>query len=368
MTDLFRRRPRGLTEVDPVHEALRQTGSLVRVDAPAGGPVHVVTDEALARQVLADPCIVKDPAWAPRTWDPAIAGLEAPAAAALSLTTADGPVHGVLRRAHVPLFTAARMQAHAGRARGVARTLLGSYTGEVDLMGDFTTRYPLTVLFEILGVPLEFLDDAAAACRAMFDPDPLRRGQAIGELAGISGAALGRPGVASDLRERLPELTDDEVRYLLFGLVFAGQLTTDTVLGFLIAHAVNDPPADADAFVREILRTHPPAPFTLWRFTACEVELDGVKLPPRTPLLVDIEGINEGISGPDLTFGAGPHFCIGTQLARVELVAVVEVLASDFPDARLAVPLDELRQVRVADAQQGARLDRLPVRLRPAAG
>jgi cytochrome P450 len=367
MTDPFRRLPRGLADVDPVHQALRRAGSLVRVEAPAGGPVHVVTDDALARQVLADPRIVKDPAWAPRTWDPAIAGLEAPAAVALSLTTADGPAHDVLRRAHVPLFAAARMQSHAGRAREVARTLLGSYRGEVDLMADFTTRYSLTVLFEILGVPLELLDDAAAACRAMFDPDPRRRGQAIGELVGISGAALGRPGVASELRERLPELTDDEVRYLLFGLVFAGQLTTDTVLGFIVAHAVTEPPADADAFVREILRTHPPAPFTLWRFTACEVELAGVTLPPRTPLLVDIEGINEGVSGPDLTFGAGPHLCIGAQLARVELVAVVEVLASDFPDARVAVPLDELRQVRAADVQQGARLDRLPVRVRPGA-
>ena len=158
------------------------------------------------------------------------------------------------------------------------------------------------------------------------------------------------------------------MRYLLFGLVFAGQLTTDTVLGFVIAHAVAEPPGDADAFVREILRKHPPAPFTLWRFTACEMELAGVTLSPRTPLLVDIEGINEGTAGPDLAFGAGPHFCIGAQLARVELVAVVEVLAADFPDARVTVPPAELRQVRAADVQQGARLELLPVRLRPAVG
>ena len=193
MTDPFRRVPRGLADVDPVHKSLRQAGPLVRVEAPAGGSIHVVTDEALARQVLADPRIVKDPAWAPSIWDPAVAGLEAPAAAAVSLTTADGPAHDALRRAHVPLFNAARMQGHAGRAREIARALLGSYRGEVDPMADFTTRYPLTVLFEILGVPLELLDAAADACHAMFDPDPRRRGQAIGELVGTPARRSGVP-------------------------------------------------------------------------------------------------------------------------------------------------------------------------------
>lgn len=356
---------RGAADADPVHACLRAAGPLARVDAPAGGPAWIVTDVELARAVLGDPRIVKDPAWAPTSWGPD-AGLEAPAAAVPSLTTADGPAHDVLRRAHVPLFTASRMQAHAARSREIARTLLDDLADlgdEADLMADFTTRYPLTVLFELLGVPMHLLDPAADACRAMLRADM----SAIGTIVGIASTALDGDGIAADLRRRLPELTDDELCYLLFGLIFAGQLTTDTVLGFVVAHALHDEPGSADALVHDVLRRHPPAPFTLWRFTACDVELAGVALPARTPLLVDIAGINASLpgGGPDLTFGAGPHFCIGAQLARVELVAVVETLRADFPAARLAVPFDALRQAGVgAGIQQGARLEELPVRLR----
>lgn len=283
--------------------------------------------------------------------------------AAPSLTPADGPAHDVLRRAHVPLFTASRMQAHAARSREIARSLLADLGDEADLMADFTTRYPLTVLFELLGVPLTALDPAADACRAMLRGDMT----AIGTLVGISASALEGDGIAADLREQLPELSEDQLCYLLFGLIFAGQLTTDAALGFVVAHAPYADPGPADPFVHDVLRRHPPAPFTLWRFTACEVELAGVTLPPRTPLLVDIAGINAAspAAAPDLTFGAGPHLCVGAQLARVELVAVVETLRADVPAARLAVPFDELRQAgHGAGIQQGARLGSLPVRLR----
>ena len=70
----------------------------------------IVTDEAVARAVLVDPRIAKDPAWAPTAWDPQVAGLEPPAAAQPSLTTFDGPAHAALRQAHAPLFTARRLR------------------------------------------------------------------------------------------------------------------------------------------------------------------------------------------------------------------------------------------------------------------
>jgi hypothetical protein len=82
---------RGIDEPDPVRAALRAAGPVVRVGAPAGGSVWIVTDEAVARAALVDPRITKDPAWAPTAWDPQVAGLEPPAAAQPSLTTFDGP-------------------------------------------------------------------------------------------------------------------------------------------------------------------------------------------------------------------------------------------------------------------------------------
>ena len=80
-------------------------------------------------------------------------------------------------------------------------------------------------------------------------------------------------------------------------------------------------------------------------------------------MLIDILGIGTSAgrrSGQDLSFGAGPHYCTGAQLAVLELRAVGEVIRADFPDARLAVPRGELRVV-CPGGLGGSRLAALPV-------
>ncbi|MEU7984846.1 cytochrome P450 [Streptosporangium canum] len=368
---------RGVGEPHPARAALRAAGPIVRAEAPAGGPVWIITDDALAREALVHPHIVKDPAYAPAHWDPRIAGLEPAAAAQPSLTTFDGPAHTRLRRAHAPLFTARRMQDYSERITRFARDQLTGLAdaGEtVDLMADFTTRFPLTVVCDVLGVPLDRIDQAIAACRGMHSANPQEVGAAMAAFGELAAAALsdGRDGLAAELRGRVPdEITEAQLHYLIFTLIYAGQLTTDPSLGFLLARVFDvdrDTAAETtiEEFVRETLRLHSPAPFSLWRFTSADIELAGVRLPARSPVLIDIQGINTDPArsiGPDLTFGAGPHYCTGAQLAQLELSAVVEVLRADFPDARLAVPFAELRQTDLGGIQ-GSRLTTLPVKLR----
>ncbi|QYN40665.1 cytochrome P450 [Pseudonocardia sp. DSM 110487] len=342
--------------------ALRAAGPIVRAEAPAGGPVWIVTEEVLARQALTDQRLVKDPAYAPPSWDRWAAGLEPTAAEQPSLTTLDGPTHAALRKAHAPLLTARRVQGYADRIAAIARDQLAAAAvdGLVDLMADFTTRFPLTVICELLGVPSDRVDQAVSACARMSTYGPDEFGAVMAAFADLAQAALVDGGMAAELRNRLPDGTSaHDLHYLLFGLIFASQITTDAALGFLVARVVGDP---SDDLVREVLRRHPPAPFTLWRFARTEIELGGVRLPERAPVLVDIAGINTAGEGADLTFGAGPHYCIGAQLAQLELHAVAGVLAADFPEARLAVPYAELR--RVDRGMQGSRLVELPVLLR----
>ncbi|MCP3803788.1 cytochrome P450 [Allokutzneria sp. A3M-2-11 16] len=328
--------PRGLTEPDPARAALRAAGPIVEVAAPEGGSVWIVTEEELARTVFTHPDLAKDTALAPPGW----IGLEPTAAEQPALTTTDGPEHTALRRAHAPLINARHVREHSDRVHEIARDLLGRCEGVVDLMAGFTVRYPLTVVLDLLGIPLDHVDEAADACLAILDPR--QQGAALCRLVEIARTSRVAP-------------PDDEY-YHLFSLIFAGQITTDTALGFLIARVLGDPTEDP---VRETLREHPPAPFSLWRFATAEVELAGTRLPVGAPVLVDIQGVNAR-PGPELTFGAGPHFCIGAQLAQLELRAVLSVLRTDFPHARLAVPYSELRQVGLGGIQ-GSRLTALPV-------
>ncbi len=365
---LFTPESRPLDAPDPERERLHEAGSLVRLEAPAGGPVWVVTDGDLARDLLTDPRLVKDPAAAPSGWDRRTAGLEPTAAEQMSLTTLDGPDHDALRKTFAPLFSARAMRDAYGRMTGIARRLLADVAGaEFDLMTDFTTRYPVTVLCDLLGVPAEHVDEGIAACRLMHVDYPAHVGPAMASFAKLAHAALDAGGgIAETLAGRMPAgSTAADLEYQVFTLLFAGQLTTDPAIGFLIARLLHEPgsrePADV---VRRTLVDHPPAPFSLWRFTAVDLEIAGTAIPARTPVLIDIEGINErlGADGQDLSFGFGPHYCIGAQLAQLELQALAETIMNDYPRARLATAYENLRLARPGGIM-GARIVSLPVSL-----
>ncbi|KOX23506.1 cytochrome P450 [Saccharothrix sp. NRRL B-16348] len=354
---------------DPHRAELREAGAVVQAEAPAGGPFWIVTDADLAREVLADTRFAKDTALAPPHWDRRVAGLEPTAAEQLSVTTLDGEAHGRLRRAFAPLFSATRMRAAYPRLLAIAERLLARLEpGEVDLVQDFTTRYPLAVLCDLLAIPDEHVDTAMAACRLMHTDYPEHVGQAMSAFADLATAALAGDGPATELAGRMPPgSTRRDLHYQVFTLLFAGQLTTDLTIGFLVARLLGDPaaPTGDDELVRDTLRRHPPAPFTLWRFTSTELDLAGVRLPANSPVLIDIKGVNERV-GPDdndLTFGAGPHYCIGAQLARLELRALAETFRTHYPEARLTTPFDDLRHSGPGGIM-GSRLHALPVVLR----
>ena len=63
-----------------------------------------------------------------------------------------------------------------------------------------------------------------------------------------------------------------------------------------------------------------------------------------TALYADGDRLDIGrTSGAHLGFGHGPHQCVGQQLARLELTAVLGTLPQRIPSLRLAVPFDEIR-------------------------
>jgi cytochrome P450 len=117
----------------------------------------------------------------------------------------------------------------------------------------------------------------------------------------------------------------------------------------LFAAVVADPRLAADA-VEESLRIEPAAA-VVDRYATRDVELAGTAIADGSHVTVSLAGANRDpavFADPDrfeldrpqrrqhLAFAAGPHVCVGMDLARLEVVTAVTELAARFPGLRLA--------------------------------
>jgi cytochrome P450 len=159
-------------------------------------------------------------------------------------------------------------------------------------------------------------------------------------------------------------LNDVECINLVFNVLVGGVDTSQSQL----AHAIRllaehpdqwqllaDDPSLAGNAVEEALRYEPITPFTA-RIVTEDIEFRGVTFPAGTIVMVcaftanrDLDGDAAGSEGADsfdiaaergrarpLTFGAGVHYCLGANLARVELQEGLAFLSEHMHDLRLA--------------------------------
>ena len=158
--------------------------------------------------------------------------------------------------------------------------------------------------------------------------------------------------------------------------VLAGAIdTTQSQLGHALrlfaahpeqwARLASDPSLVPQA-VQEVLRFEPITPFTA-RICTEDIEYRDVTFPAGTIVAVCAERGNREAGGEEfditaerdtglLTFGAGPHFCLGINLARAELTEALTFLAPRMPELALDGP-PELGGV---EGIYG--IDRLPLR------
>ncbi|MEU9103383.1 cytochrome P450 [Streptomyces xanthophaeus] len=294
--------------------------------------------------------------------------------------------HGRLRRLVARAFTPARVDAFAGRVRERARTLLGAAReqaedGAADLVRTVTDDYALLNLADLLGVPasdrallLEWTvriigyQDPEDAPAPRLGPDgvplnprsPALLGEMFAYARELAAHKLAHPG--DDVMTALARagLDPAELEMFFFLLTVAGN---DTVRGAapggLLALA-GDPQAyreladgrvPVESAVEELLRVHPPV-LSFRRTAAADTELAGQRIRAGDKVVVFHAAANhdervftaperlvlDRTPNPHVSFGDGPHVCLGAHFARLQLRTLHEEWIRLMPAPELAGP------------------------------
>ncbi|OBH91525.1 cytochrome P450 [Mycobacterium sp. E2733] len=240
--------------------------------------------------------------------------------------------------------------------------------GRAELAREFTFAFPVQVIARIMGLPrqdyLRFQRLSIELLNVVYDWDCGIAASATLKAYFTKILAQRRRNPQDDLISTLAEseidgarLTDDEIFAFLLLILPAGVETTYRASGNLLV-ALLTQPALLDALrtdrsmlrgaVEEALRWEPPIT-TVVRRAVRDCEVGGVAIPAGTNVSVSVAAANRDPArypDPDrfdptrknithLTFGGGPHLCLGMHLARMEAGVAIGALLDRLPNLRL---------------------------------
>ncbi|WP_282697618.1 cytochrome P450 [Streptomyces sp. CC208A] len=282
----------------------------------------------------------------------------------------DPPEHGRLRRLVSRAFTPGRIERFEATARSRARELLRAARaegGETDLVRAVTDDYALLNLTDLLGVPpgdRRLLHTWTERVIAYQDPDeppvldadgrpvnprsPARLAEMFAYAQEL--AAYKREHPADDLMTALAttELADAELEMFFFLLTVAGNDTVRSAAPGGVLALCGDPgeqgrlwkgEVSVESAVDELLRVHPPV-ISFRRTAARDTGLAGVPIARGDKVVVfhvsanhdervfpDPHRLDLGRRpNPHVSFGDGPHVCLGAHFARIQLRIFYEEL------------------------------------------
>jgi cytochrome P450 len=248
--------------------------------------------------------------------------------------------------------------------------------GQSDFVTAFAKPYPALMIATVVGAPLEDaprLHELSNLLQSQFDAIAVMTRREELEQAALEFDEYARALVEArrrdpgdDLVSRLVQVENDgdrlsaeECVHLVLDVMNGGVDTTQSQLAHGVRLFADHPdqwqklgedPSLAPIAAEEILRFEPVAPFTS-RMLLEEVEFRGVEFPVGSVVFASAWNANREAAGDEeperfditatrgsaksLTFGAGIHFCLGSNLARAELQEGLTFLARNMPGLEL---------------------------------
>ncbi len=363
----------------PMLAAMRDQGALVRVKFPFVGQIWVTTTHSGTSEVakgkdrffltergagLSNKGFAAMPWWAPPTIR----------AIANNMLGKDDPDHRRLRKLVDKAF--ARRGIHAMRTQIAAQAdkrakLLGQ--GTVDMVPGFARRFPLEVIAELLAVPDKDRERFARFGGSLGDVSgPVSIVRLLRNLSRLRGdlksmihkmRSVPQPGLISELiaaEQDGDSLSEDELLSMVFLLLFAGfETTTNLISGAILALEQNpdqkrwlfeDFDARLEPATEELCRFVSAVGGTKPRITAFDTTVEGQPIKRGEKVMALLYAANfdpavfsepeklqlDRFPNPHLSFSTGTHFCLGMQLARVELQEALRALYTTFPKLALS--------------------------------
>ncbi len=369
--------PGNINNPYPFYSWVRSESPVYKTTLSNGVEVYLVTRYADVLAGLKDPRLVKDI----RNARPQSENNQGVAGSSTnpkndSMLRADPPEHTRLRAIAHAAFTPRVVNQMRVHIQDIADRLLDVVQpqGKMDLINDFAFPLPITVITEMLGVPIADEDKFRRWSTAIIHsgvlnnetvqmvPEMLPMAQYMGQLVGER-----RKAPKDDLISHLISAEDNgdhfseqEVVGTAILLLIAGHETTVNLIGNGMLALLQQPeqmeqlkqnPALIKPAVEEILRFVNPVQ-AVNRYASVDMEIGGVSIPRGSHLWLVVAAADHDpvfTGTPDqldvthgdakhLAFGQGIHYCLGAPLARLEGEIAFTRLLTRLPNIRLADP------------------------------
>ena len=287
----------------------------------------------------------------------------------------DPPDHTRFRRMLDPFFSPKKMAEREPELRRQAGELIDAIVakGECDVVADLATPFPSQVFLTLFGLPmadrdrlvrwkdsiLEFTDPGSADATPEVLAHALELFTYLTEHIAERRANTTGGDMLTQLMLNSEDggMSDNEILGLCFMFVLAGLDTVTSAVGFSLAklagyadlrHRISNDYSLIPAFIEDMLRVDGPVPFAP-RVTTEEVEVAGRVVPKDSTVMLsygssardprryqDADNVHLDSKAVHFAFGRGPHRCLGSHLARLELRLILEEWHTRIPEYTLA--------------------------------